>query len=243
MSSAESQPSSQCSPENASFTAAEYANDGQHHLLLAASGSVAAIKIPNIVQALSHHANVSIRILFTESAQRFLEGQSAEQPAFESLREAPNVDGIHLDKDEWQKPWIRGDGILHIELRRWAHLLIIAPLSANTMAKVVGGFSDNLLCSVVRAWDTTGEIENTRQKKRIIVAPAMNTAMWRHPITKKQIRVLEEEWGVEVDGWIEVLRPVEKELACGDVGDGAMKDWRAIVSVIEERLSLGAITM
>ena len=71
----------------------------------------------------------------------------------------------------------------------------------------------------------------------------MNTAMWRHPVTGREIKVLEEEWGVkgeneEGEGWFEVLRPMEKELACGDVGDGAMKDWREIVGVIEERLSL-----
>lgn len=134
-------------------------------------------------------------------------------------------------------------------------MLVIAPLSANTLAKITGGFSDNLLTSVVRAWDPTGQLEESSQepglprlKKRIIVAPAMNTAMWRHPITKSQIKVLEKDWGVreesldlheeENDGWFEVLRPQEKELACGDVGDGAMKDWKEIVEVIEKRFGL-----
>jgi len=138
-------------------------------------------------------------------------------------------------------------------------MMVIAPLSANTLAKIVGGFADNLLTSVVRAWDTTGEIdpvgatgqdgvgsivdgEAKKKRKTILVAPSMNTAMWRHPVTKRQIRVLEGEWGVGEDGkgegWFEVLKPMEKELACGDVGDGAMKDWREIVGVIEERLQL-----
>ena len=120
-------------------------------------------------------------------------------------------------------------------------MMVIAPLSANTLAKIVGGLSDNLLTSVVRAWDTEGIIDGRR--KRILVAPSMNTAMWRHPVTKRQVRVLEEEWGVrregEGEGWFEVLLPMEKELACGDVGDGAMKDWREIVGVIEERMGLG----
>jgi len=152
------------------------------------------------------------------------------------------------------RPWRRGDAILHIELRRWAHILVIAPLSANTLAKITGGFSDNLLTSVVRAWDTTGQLgegsEVLKGKKRILVAAAMNTAMWRHPITKRQIAVLEDEWGVGDDdgdlhgneGWYEVLRPQEKELACGDVGDGAMKDWNEIVQIIEKRLGLDAET-
>lgn len=233
-------PSSSSSP----FIAAAYANDNKRHLILAASGSVATIKLPNIVRALSHHTNLSIRLLLTKSAEKFLAGQSAEQPLLESLSDFENVDGIYYDEDEWDRPWTRGGGILHIELRRWADLMVIAPLSANSMAKMTMGLADNLLLSVVRAWDTTGVIDsrNVNGKKRIIVAAAMNTAMWRHPVTKKQIRVLEEDWGVggdEDEGWVEVLRPVEKELACGDVGDGAMRDWNEIVTVIEARLGLG----
>ncbi|KAI9678094.1 MAG: hypothetical protein M1817_006038 [Caeruleum heppii] len=225
----------------APFVAAEHAQDGKRHLLLAASGSVATIKIPSIANALSNHHNLSVRIILTRAAQNFLAGQSAEQPTVHSLRQLPNVDGIYTDHDEWERPWTRKTGILHIELRRWADLMVIAPLSANSLAKMVSGFSDNLLMSVIRAWDTTGEIEDRRDgRKRIIVAPAMNTAMWRHPITTRQVRTLEEDWGVDgsAGGWVEVLRPVEKELACGDVGDGAMRDWRDIVRTIEDRLSL-----
>lgn len=77
--------------------------------------------------------------------------------------------------------------------------------------------SDNLLTSVIRAWDTDSSIDN--KKKVIVVAPAMNSAMWRHPITAKQIRVLQEEWGVRdpepsegdtagvavANGWFQVI--------------------------------------
>lgn len=68
----------------------------------------------------------------------------------------------------------------------------------------------------------------------------MNTAMWRQPVTRKQIQVLEEDWtaGEEHDGWIKLLRPVEKTLACGDAGDGAMREWSESISVIEEPLNL-----
>jgi len=218
------------------FSAAAHADDGKHHILLAASGSVATIKIPQIAQALLQHPNVSLRIVLTKSAEEFLQGQSAEQPPLESLRSLPNVDGIYHDEDEWSKPWVRGDKILHIEMRRWAHAMLVAPLSANTMAKMVNGISDGLLLSVIRAWDTTGLVD--MRKKRIFVAPAMNTAMWRHPITKKQIKVLEQDWGSGDDGWVTVLRPMEKELACGDVGDGAMMDWKQIVANIESHLEV-----
>ncbi|KIW67206.1 hypothetical protein PV04_06473 [Phialophora macrospora] len=219
------------------FSAAAFENDGKHHILLGASGSVAAIKIPLIAQALGSRANVSIRIVLTEAAGQFLQGQSAEQPTLSSLINLPNVDGIYNDEDEWSKPWVRGDKILHIELRRWAHILIVAPLSANSLAKMVNGISDVLLLSVIRAWDTTGLVD--MRKKRIFVAPAMNTAMWRHPITRKQIKVLAEDWGEGEDGWVTILRPTEKELACGDTGDGAMMDWKKIVESVDEYLKLG----
>ncbi|PVI07766.1 kinase-like protein [Periconia macrospinosa] len=222
--------------------------DGKIHLLLCATGSVATIKIPNIIQSLAKYSNLSVRLIFTKSSANFLSGQSVEQPSIAEVETLPNVDGVYFDEDEWREPWTRGNKILHIELRRWADIMVIAPLSANALAKITQGWSDNLLLSVVRAWDTTGELDPVRDlgdkseegigKKRIVVAPSMNTAMWKQPITEKQIKVLEEEWGVQDGGWFEVLRPMEKELACGDVGGGAMKDWKKIVEVIENRLGL-----
>ncbi|OLN93066.1 putative thymidylate synthase [Colletotrichum chlorophyti] len=213
-------------------TVAASRSDGKTHLLLACSGSVATIKLPNIIQALGHHKNLSIRVILTSSATEFLNGSSAEQPSLTAIRALPNVDGLHLDTDEWVQPWRRGASILHIELRRWADLLLVAPLSANTLAKVVNGFSDNLLTSVIRAWDPDGLIDG--RKKKILVATAMNSAMYAHPITAEQIRVLEEEWS-----WFEVLKPMAKKLACGDVGQGAMTAWEDIVKITEARLGLG----
>ncbi|TKA79146.1 hypothetical protein B0A49_01328 [Cryomyces minteri] len=235
------------SKKSAPLVAADHIRDGKVHLLLAASGSVATIKLPSIVHALSNYPNLSIRLILTHSASNFLAGQSSEQPALHDLENVPNVDGIYHDEDEWSKPWTRGGAILHIELRRWADLLVVAPLSANSLAKIASGLCDNLLLSTIRAWDTTGDMDvdperlaqRGGRKKIIVVAPAMNTAMWKHPITKKQVGLLEGEWNVKNGGWFEVLRPVEKALACGDTGDGAMREWREIVGVIESKLGLG----
>jgi phosphopantothenoylcysteine decarboxylase len=180
-------------------------NDGKVHLLLAASGSVATIKLPNIINALARHRNLSIRVILTASAAHFLAGQAAEQPSISALQLLPNVDAVYQDSHEWMPQWRRGAPILHIELRRWCDLLVIAPLSMNTLASIVAGLCNNLLLSVIRAWDTNGKIDG--QKKRILVAPvslpiqsysmillnvikAANTAMWNHPITAKQIKVL-----------------------------------------------------
>ncbi|CAI7582488.1 unnamed protein product [Penicillium pancosmium] len=209
------------------FSAQEHRQDNKIHILLAASGSVATIKIPNIAEALGSHPNVSIRIIVTDSAERFLTAQSAEQPLLDSLRNAPGVDGIYRDSDEWARPWVRGAPILHIELRKWAHILLVAPLSANTMAKMTVGMADNLLLSVLRAWDTTGLVDLGFKAKKpmVFLAPAMNTAMSQS----------------NPEGWVTILPPIEKSLACGDAGTGGMMDWRDIVNTVREYLDLPAV--
>ena len=198
-------------------------NDNKKHLLLAASGSVATIKLPLIITSFANHPNLSIRVVITKAATYFLAGQSVEQPTVSSLTLLPNVDGVYLDEDEWIDPWTRHSKILHIELRKWAHLLAIVPMSANLMAKVTGGLCDNLLTNIIRAWDT---------KRPIIVAPAMNQLMWENPVTAKQVEILAKELV-----WFEILSPQVKELACGDFGQGGMCDWHEIVAVIEKRLA------
>lgn len=181
------------------------------------SGSVATIKLPLIISALQHHKALSIRVILTRSAAHFLNGEASEQPTVAELASLPLVEAVYQDEDERVESWTRGLGILHINLRKWADILVIAPLSAHTLAKVVNGMCDNLLTDLIRAWDTTGLLDG--KKKRIVVFPAMNAGMWLQPITAKHIRVLEEEWGVQAgvdgrdgeqqQGWFEVFRPIE----------------------------------
>lgn len=121
------------------------------------------------------------------------------------------------DKDEWEMWSRRGDPVLHIELRRWADLLLIAPLDANTLAKIANGLCDNLLTCVVRAWDST---------RPLLFAPAMNTYMWEHPITEKHVLTLKDFGYQEVPC-------VSKVLVCGDQGLGAMAEVKTLVSAVE----------
>ncbi|RYY36761.1 hypothetical protein EON62_01540 [archaeon] len=100
--------------------------------------------------------------------------------------------------------------------------MVIAPLSANTLAKVAAGLCDNLLTCVLRAWDFDGG-------KPILVAPAMNTHMWTHPFTAKHLAVL-QELGMHV------IPPIAKRLACGDVGHGAMAPVEDIVEAVVSTL-------
>ena len=99
------------------------------------------------------------------------------------------------------------------ELLDWAHILVMAPLSANTLAKLALGLCDNLVTRVARGWDMS---------QPLILAPAMNTRMWKHPATARHVSMLQELGAV-------VVQPVAKKLACGDVGVGAMASVATIV--------------
>ena len=112
-----------------------------------------------------------------------------------------------------------GDPVLHIELRRWADILVVCPASADTMAKIVSGIADNLLLSVIRAWEF--------KKKPSILCPAMNTIMYEQKVTKITINTLKD------DGFF-IIDPVAKKLACNDKGLGALAPVDVIVSKIRE---------
>uniref|UniRef100_A0A672V1W6 Phosphopantothenoylcysteine decarboxylase n=1 Tax=Strigops habroptila TaxID=2489341 RepID=A0A672V1W6_STRHB len=110
----------------------------------------------------------------------------------------------------------RSDPVLHIELRRWADLMLVAPLDANTLAKLANGICDNLLTCVIRAWDLS---------KPLFFCPAMNTAMWEHPLTAQHVEQLKGFGYTEIPC-------VVKKLVCGDEGRGAMAEvWTIVESV------------
>jgi len=98
--------------------------------------------------------------------------------------------------------------------------MLIAPLSANTLAKVSHGLCDNLLTCIVRAWDFA---------RPLLVAPAMNTLMFAHPFTAPQLDTL-RQLGVVI------VPPISKRLACGDVGVGAMASVDDIVKAVAAAL-------
>ncbi|CDJ41216.1 flavoprotein domain-containing protein, putative, partial [Eimeria tenella] len=116
---------------------------------------------------------------------------------------------VRKDSQEWAAWKQRGDPVLHIELRRWADLFLIAPLSANSLAKISSGLCDDLLSCVARAWSYSS--------KPLVAAPAMNTEMWQHPITSQQLQQL-QHFGAKI------VPPVAKRLICGDTGVGAMAE-------------------
>ncbi|GAB4839361.1 Phosphopantothenoylcysteine decarboxylase [Ancistrocladus abbreviatus] len=187
-------------------------------ILLAASGSVAAIKFANLCHCFSEWAEV--KAVATEAALHFIDRAAI-----------PNEVALYTDEDEWSSWRKIGDNVLHIELRKWADIMVVAPLSANTLGKIAGGLCDNLLTCVVRAWD---------YNKPLFVAPAMNTFMWNNPFTERHL-VSIDELGITL------IPPVTKRLACGDYGNGAMAETSLIHSTVrmflEQRTVPGGINI
>lgn len=137
---------------------------------------------------------------------------------------------IHSE-DEW-KEWNRlGDPVMHIDLREWADIVVIAPLSAHSLAKLANGFCDDTLSCVLRAWDFG---HGERRGKPVILAPAMNTAMWQHPLTESQLATFQSF--AASDQLIQVVPPQVKTLACGEVGTGALAPVEHIIQEVGDCL-------
>jgi phosphopantothenoylcysteine decarboxylase len=178
-------------------------------IILGVTGSVAAIKTHLLVEKLQPFGEV--RIVMTGAAEYFVKAQ------LEALQRL-NIP-VYRDQDEWPmlgSHYPVGEPILHIEMRRWADCMVVAPLDANTLAKIAHGMCDNLLTSIVRAWDW---------EKPLFLCPAMNTMMWENQPTAEQINVM-TRWGATI------IEPIEKKLACNDIGIGAMAEVDAIVGVV-----------
>jgi len=204
------------------------------NVLLGVTGSVAAILTPSLYQSL-RKAGHKVKVVATKAALYFF-----DPAAIEPKKTKRNPETVILDEDEWPgKRYQRSDQVLHIELRRWADILLIAPLDANTLAKLASGLCDNCLTCVWRAWDPG---------RQVILAPAMNTLMWEHPMTVRHLRQLAEDSGagptpdldlLDLVDWINgksenllVIAPQSKRLACDDIGIGAMASVEHIVAAI-----------
>ncbi|GIW86838.1 MAG: phosphopantothenoylcysteine decarboxylase [Isosphaeraceae bacterium] len=195
--------------------------------LLGVTGSVAAIRTSDLVTALSQ-AGHEVQVVATEPSLYFFDPTTLNVP-------------VHRDADEWPASrYHRGDPVLHIVLRDWADLLILAPLDAQTLARLALGLSDNLLACVIRAWD---------YQKPLILAPAMNTRMWESPVTLRHLRTIFEDraghpwqadWSLETAAQrfaeylprIVLIPPQAKQLACGDFGIGAMAEVATIAEAV-----------
>ncbi|KAG0149059.1 hypothetical protein CROQUDRAFT_74734 [Cronartium quercuum f. sp. fusiforme G11] len=196
------------------------------HILLATTGSVASIKLPSIVKSLSMYSGIEIQVVTTAHSLHFYDAAAVLTHDGDPVK-------VWKDADEWSNWDQISDPILHIEatrsegskrLRRWADIILVCPCSANTLAKLANGLCDNLLTSLLRATNP--------KEVPVTLFPAMNTLMYEHPLTQKQVDIVQRELGYEVSG------PISKTLACGDTGVGAMTEWTDIVKMVVDRFQL-----
>jgi len=175
------------------------------HVLLGVTGSIAAYKAVDLVRRL-REAGAEVRVVMTAGAQSFVTPLT-----FQAVSGNP-VSCAHLDGDT-------ESSMGHIALARWADLLVIAPASANTLARLAHGLAGDLLMDICLASEAP-----------VLVAPAMNRYMWTHPATVENVRILRRR-GLTFQG------PDSGVQACGEVGEGRMSEAAAILAAVDRHFA------
>ena len=179
------------------------------NVLLAVSGGIAAYKSAELVRQLQERGAL-VRVIMTRGAQQFITPLTLQ-----ALSGHP-VHTELLDEEAEQ-------GMGHIELARWADLLLIAPATADLIARLAAGRGDDLLTTVALATPAPR-----------LIAPAMNQQMWRDPATAANIATLEQRG-------FRMIGPAAGEQACGDVGPGRMEQPPAIAEAAAAMFSSGLL--
>jgi len=181
-----------------------------HRVLLGVSAGISAYKTPILVRLLRAR-NVDVRVVMTESAKQFVTPLSLQ-----AVSSQPVLSDVWTADDP--------NGMDHIALAKWADQVIIAPATANCIARMAQGLADDLLTTLCLATPAP-----------VYIAPAMNQQMWAHQATQDNLALLQKR-GVKVIG------PDAGEQACGDVGLGRMSEPEAIVeALLADRYSLDGL--
>ena len=171
-------------------------------ILLGITGGIAAYKIPALVRLIKK-SGCDIEIIMTDFAKNFVAPMTLETLAGKKIHSDENFD-FHIP---------------HIKLNDWAEIFVIAPCTANTLAKIAHGIADNLLTSAAIAAHCP-----------VLIFPAMNEHMFENPATQENIKILSERG-------LKIIAPSEGELACGISGKGRMNEPREILQEIFRALS------
>lgn len=179
-------------------------------ILLGVTGSIAAYKSPDIVRRL-REAGALVRVVMTQNAGRFITPLTLQ---------AVSGFPVHDELFDLEAEAAMG----HIELARWADLVLIAPATADFIARLANGQADDLLTSICLA-----------TKARIAIAPAMNQGMWSHASTQSNIAILNQKKMM-------IIGPAEGSQACGDVGLGRMLEPIDIVTQVSNVFESGVLS-
>lgn len=174
-------------------------------ILLGVSGSIAAYKAADLASRLTHNGH-SVTVAMTADAREFITPLTLQV-----LSKNPVVSGIYDEKESWRPG--------HIALADESDLLLVAPATANIVAKFANGIADDVLSAVYLA-----------TRAPVMMAPAMNGKMWDHPATRENVERL-------LGRGIRMIGPEEGMLACGYEGIGRMWPVDAIIEAVEEFLA------
>jgi phosphopantothenoylcysteine decarboxylase/phosphopantothenate--cysteine ligase len=182
----------------------------KQNIILGVTGGIAAYKAPELVRRLREH-NACVQIVMTDSSTQFV---------METTLHA--VSGLPVRRSLWDRD--AEAAMSHIELARWADLVLIVPATAEFMARIAAGSAPDLLSTLCLATEAP-----------IVIAPAMNHVMWASLAVQANCKVLEERG-------IKVLGPEDGDQACGETGVGRMMEPNDIVSVIQSIVPISIIT-
>ncbi len=167
-------------------------NRKNKRILVGITGGIAAYKSPDLVRRLKERG-ADVRVVMTDAAQAFITPLTLQavsgHPVYQHL----------LDTDA-------ESGMGHIELARWAELIVVAPATANFIARAANGEADDLLSTLILA-----------SSAELAIAPAMNQQMWQNPATGNNLKILAKRD-------VTIIGPGEGDQACGDVGPGRMTE-------------------
>jgi len=172
-------------------------------ILLGITGGIAAYKCPELVRQLTR-AGADVRVVMTAAAQHFVTATTLQA-----------VSGNPVRSDVWDAS--AEQAMSHIELARWATRILVAPASADFMARLAGGHANDLLSTLCLATEAP-----------IALAPAMNRVMWSNAATQANLAVLSARG-------LRILGPASGEQACGEVGEGRMLEPEQILEALAEK--------
>lgn len=176
----------------------------EKRILLGVSGGIAAYKSPDLVRRLRERG-ARVQVVMTANARQFVTAMTFQA-----------VSGRPVREDMWDP---RAEAAMsHIELARWADRLLVAPASADFLARHACGLANDLLSTLCLASEAP-----------LIVAPAMNRQMWAHPATQANCKTLSSRG-------VHFLGPAEGDQACGEVGPGRMLEPMEIVKRLEKMI-------
>ncbi|MEM9582810.1 MAG: bifunctional phosphopantothenoylcysteine decarboxylase/phosphopantothenate--cysteine ligase CoaBC [Pseudomonadota bacterium] len=178
-------------------------------ILLIIGGGIAAFKALDLIRRLRERG-ASVTPVLTRASEEFVTPLSASALAAQK---------VYRDLFDLTDEAEMG----HIELSRAADLIVVAPATADLMAKMAGGHANDLASTLLMATD-----------KRVLIAPAMNVRMWDHPATQRNLSTL-------VSDGVLVVGPDEGDMACGEYGPGRMSEPLAIVAAVEAALKDGPL--